>query len=128
YSLMNSDKIFQLIEYFKYQNQLKMVLRNNQTNDGRKESSAEHSWSVAMMVWLLTPEIETEFNVKLDQLKALKMALIHDIVEIDAGDVAAWDDQGRVNVALSEHQAILNLDQKFFAGEKSEIFSLWQEH
>lgn len=118
----------QLLTYFQFQNKLKTVERNNRTSQGRRESSAEHSWSVAMMVWLLTDLIEKELNTKLDQTRMIKMALIHDIVEIQAGDVAAWDKVGREKIAVDEVKAIQDLSQKYFATDHSEIYELWMEH
>lgn len=115
----------ELLNYFKFQNRLKTVLRNNWTQDGRKESSAEHSWSVAVMVWFLTKNIEEELGIKIDQNKAIKMALIHDIVEIEAGDVAAWDKEGREQVKLGEMDAITNISNML---SSTEVHELWLEH
>lgn len=123
-----NDSLQTLLEYFKFQNGLKTVYRSNGLSDGRKESSAEHSWSVAMMTWLLTDPLEKEFNTTLDQARLLKMALIHDLVEIEAGDVAAWDKQGRKAVAQSEQDAILSIRDRFAHIGGQEIFDLWQEH
>lgn len=124
----NSNTVEQLIQYFKFQNRLKNVLRNNWDQNSRKESSAEHSWSVAMMVWLLAGNVENELNIKLDQNKILKMSLIHDIVEIEAGDVAAWDNQGREDVKSGEEQAIKNILEHLPSPAGQEIHDLWVEH
>jgi putative hydrolase of HD superfamily len=118
----------ELLTYFRFQNKLKTVLRNNWTQDGRRESSAEHSWSVAMMVWLLTKTLEEELSINLDQMKAIKMALIHDIVEIDAGDVAAWDSEGREAVKNKEHLAIEHISRFFTSDSGQELHALWIEH
>jgi len=117
-----------ILEFFKYQNGLKAVLRNNGMPDGRRESSAEHSWSVAMMAWLLTDRIQAEKGVTLDQNKMLKMALVHDIVEIQAGDVAAWKSGDRQAVAPDERAAIEHIAATYFGGNQSEIYALWMEH
>lgn len=117
-----------LITYFKYQNGLKHVFRSIQDQNGRRESSAEHSWSVAMMVWFLTKPIEEELGVKLDQNRLMKMALIHDIVEIEAGDVDAWDKKGRVEVADKEVVAIENINSTFAVAKTEGLQELWLEH
>ena len=63
---------------------LKGVYRKSFLSDGsRNENSAEHSWHLAVTVMMLHEEIEEE----IDLLKTLKMALIHDICEIGAGDI-----------------------------------------
>lgn len=124
-----SKDIFKhLNNYFLYQNKLKNVYRHTRTEPERRESSAEHSWSAATMAWILTPYIEEEFNTKLDQLKIIKMALIHDIVEIDAGDVAAWNASAREDIVTDEHQAILALKARYQAPFSEEIYTLWMEH
>lgn len=57
------------------------------TNHGRKENDAEHAWHMAIMIYLLKEYANDDFDVK----KAMLMALIHDVVEIDAGDAYAYD-------------------------------------
>lgn len=70
---------------------LKNVIRQNYIADGtRKESDTDHSWHLAMMCFLL----EEHSNKEIDLLKTIKMVLIHDIVEIDAGDTYAYDKNG----------------------------------
>ncbi len=123
-----NNTLEELLTYFKFHNRLKTVLRNNWTTDKRKESSAEHSWSVAVMTWLLTKNLETELNTTLDQNKIIKMALVHDLVEIEAGDVAAWDKAGREAVAASEMKAIENIFTHLPNSGGQEIHDLWIEH
>lgn len=124
---MNSD-VAELLTFFKYQSKLKMVLRNNWSDDGRRESSAEHSWSVAMMVWMLSDLIKKETDLEFDQMAAIKMALVHDLVEIEAGDVGAWDLDGREAVKESELEAINSIASMLKNSHGSEIHSLWIEH
>lgn len=82
-----------------------------------------------MMTWLLKKPVEEDLGVSLDdETKMIKMALIHDLVEINAGDIEAWDDEGRKNIISDEHEAIEFISDKYFDGEKSEIKMLWLEH
>jgi putative hydrolase of HD superfamily len=118
----------ELLEFFKYQNQLKVVLRTNRTSDNRRESSAEHSWSVAMMTWTLADIVATEMETQLDQTKMLKMALIHDLVEIEAGDVAAWKAEDRQAVSKHEVEAIEHIAVRYIPDQTSEMRQLWLEH
>ncbi len=122
-----NPKLQQLVDFFKYQNRLKMVHRNNWDKEGRKESSAEHSWSVAMMAWLLTKPVEEELGIKLEQNSILKMALVHDLVEIDAGDVEAWDKSGREAIKNEEMLAIEEIADRL-DGTSGEVYRLWIEH
>lgn len=85
--MVEIQNIYQLILEL---DKLKQVFRNTVTDSNRKESTAEHSWSVAMIVLVLLPELKKEFS-EFNEFKILKLALIHDIVEIYAGDVIAFD-------------------------------------
>ena len=60
----------------------KEILRQTHLTSGRRENDAEHAWHMAIMIYLLKEYANEEF----DLAKAMMMALIHDIVEIDAGD------------------------------------------
>ena len=60
------------------------------TNHGRNENDAEHAWHMAIMTYLL----KEHANEKIDVAKTMMMCLIHDIVEIDAGDTYAYDTEG----------------------------------
>lgn len=70
---------------------VKNIFRQTLLSDGkRKENDAEHSWHIALMAILLKEYAEEEVDV----LKVMTMVLIHDLVEIDAGDTYAYDDAG----------------------------------
>jgi putative hydrolase of HD superfamily len=69
---------------------LKQILRQTTiTNKSRQENSAEHSWHVTLMAILLSEYAE---NLQIEVLQIVKMLLIHDLVEIDAGDTFSYDD------------------------------------
>jgi len=106
-------------------NKLKLVFRNTLTNKERSESTAEHSWSAAMIIVVLMSELKKEFTA-IDELKAVKLALIHDIVEIYAGDVIAFDAQARKDkhaVELDALEKLMQLNPIF--GEQ--LHALWHE-
>ena len=70
---------------------LKKIGRQSYLKDGsRKENDAEHSWHLAMMALLMNEYA----NEKIDVLRVISMVLIHDIVELDAGDTYAYDEAG----------------------------------
>ena len=79
----------------------------------RKENDAEHAWHMAIMTMLLSEYA----NEKIDVLKTVGMLLIHDIVEIDAGDTYAYDEAGKA----TQHER----EQKAEQGEK--LLKLWEE-
>ena len=82
--------IEQLLPFVKEIDRLKTINRQTPIHaGGRVENTAEHSWHLAMTVMVF----EKMSPVKIDINKAVKMALLHDIVEIDAGDVIIYGDQ-----------------------------------
>ena len=90
-------------------NKLKQVFRTTMTIvPDRKESSAEHSWSASMIVIILMSELKKEF-IEIDELKAIKLTLIHDVVEIYAGDVFVFDIAARKEKEKVEAEALQKL-------------------
>lgn len=110
----------------------KRIGRQTYCTDGvTKENDAEHGWHAALMAILLSEYA----NEPIDVLKTVTMLLIHDIVEIDAGDTYAYDEEGIATQAKREQQAaqriygllpeeqgnrLLNLWRDFEAGETAE--------
>ncbi|MEM7293298.1 MAG: HD domain-containing protein [Pseudomonadota bacterium] len=91
-------------------------------DESRKENSAEHSWHLAMAV-LTTHE---KFNLEFDALHAVKLALVHDVCEIDAGDLSVFD-ANRQNKHADEKKCIARLaafDEPFAA----QLMPLWEEY
>lgn len=104
--------------------QLKSVYRQTYlSKDPRHESSAEHSWHMAMMLLLLHRHAAEPF----DLLKAVKMALIHDLVEIEAGDTYAFAIFDAAEKHQQEHVAAANLFSMLPAEDGDELMMLWQE-
>lgn len=104
---------------------LKNVLRQTLVCDAsRRENSAEHSWHLAMMAVLLAEYAPAGT----DLIRSVKMALIHDIVEIDAGDAFCYDPEAtagkeeRERIAADRLFSILPLDQA------REMRDLWDEY
>jgi len=104
---------------------LKQVYRNTITVTNRKESTAEHSWSASMIVTILMQELRAEFE-QIDELKTIKLCLIHDLVEIYAGDVIAFDLQARKEKEQVEREALKKLIQ-IHPEFGQELHSLWYE-
>ena len=77
------------IEFIKEIDKLKQVFRQTLLMDkSRQENSSEHSWNLALMAIILSEYID----VKIDLFKVVKMLLIHDLVEIDAGDTPCYNE------------------------------------
>lgn len=102
---------------------LKSVYRRAYLTDrSRNENSAEHSWHLALA--LLT--LEDELHLEIDLFKAIKIALVHDICEIGAGDISVFDPK-RLEVAVKERQYIEQLAALPVAFAE-EISLLWEEY
>lgn len=87
----------------------------------RRENSAEHSWSLALIAMTLIPAI----NPSLDSLRVLKMLILHDIVEIDAGDTFCYAEQG--DKAEKEQAAAARIFGMLPESLAQEFTALWEE-
>ena len=117
-------RLKQQIDLLKEVDKLKNIVRRNYLCDGsRFENTAEHSWHLALMVMTLAEHANNEIDV----LKTILMLLIHDLVEIDAGDTYCYDSAGNETKAKREKKAadrifgLLPCDQREF------YHQLWQE-
>ena len=120
--MQNIQNVYQLILEL---NKLKLVFRNTTTSPDRKESTAEHSWSVSMIVITLMDQLKKEF-AEIDELKAIKLSLIHDIVEIYAGDVMAFDIEARKGKEKVEAEALKKL-MLVYPEFGKQLHDLWYE-
>jgi len=103
---------------------LKQVLRRSVIlGSSRRENSAEHSWHLAMMASILYEHA----NEPVDLLHTIRMALVHDIVELDAGDTFAYDFSGYESKAAREQAAADRIFGLLPADQRAELRSLWDE-
>ncbi|MGX9517655.1 HD domain-containing protein [Vibrio mediterranei] len=104
---------------------LKAVLRRTRVRcaDGRFENSAEHSWHVAMMALLL----QEHANEPVDIAKVVKMLLLHDMVEIDAGDTFVYDTAAYETQQQTELEAAKRLFGMLPDDQGEALFSVWCE-
>lgn len=113
------------IKFLMEMDNLKRVERRTRLlNHGRHENSAEHSWHFAMAAMSLAPYAPEGVDIN----RVIKMALVHDVVEIDVGDVLVYDLAGREAVALKEAQAAERLFGMLPEPPRSEFLQLWQEY
>ena len=121
---MSGSRLSQQIQFIVEIDKLKGVLRQTLlTDSSRRENSAEHSWHLAMMAMLLSEYAPAPVNV----LQVIKMLLIHDLVEIDAGDTFCYDVQGNLGKAEREKQAAARLFGQLPVEQGIELRSLWEE-
>ncbi|HMJ76358.1 MAG TPA: HD domain-containing protein [Iamia sp.] len=103
---------------------LKSIVRANPLVDGsRRENSAEHSWHIALMALVLAERSDEP----VDGGRAVCLCLIHDLVEIDAGDTPPWDEAGRATKAEREAAAADRLFALLPADQAATFRGWWDE-
>jgi putative hydrolase of HD superfamily len=114
------------LSFIRELDKLKKIKRRTYLLDGsRTENSAEHSWQVALMVLLLLEHGEGE---RLDSLRAVKLMLIHDIVEIEAGDTYLYDEQASLSQPEREETAAHRLFGLLPEDQRREMEELRREY
>ncbi|MBV9385501.1 MAG: HD domain-containing protein [Chroococcidiopsidaceae cyanobacterium CP_BM_ER_R8_30] len=122
---MQNHRLAQQIQFIIEIDKLKQILRQTLLTDGsRQENSAEHSWHLALMAIVLA---EYAPDPAIDVLRVIKMLLIHDLVEIDAGDTFCYDMKGNQTKAVREKQAATRLFGLLPEEQGAELRSLWEE-
>ncbi len=102
----------------------KRIKRQTYCSDGvTLENDAEHAWHAALMAILLSEYANEPFDV----LKTVTMLLIHDIVEIDAGDTYAYDDAGIATQTEREQKAAQRIYHLLPEDQARKLLALWQE-
>lgn len=122
--LMKDNRLSRQLDFLIEIDRLKQIVRRSPLADGsRLENSAEHSWHLAMMALVLAEYA----NEPVDLARVVKMVLVHDIVEIDAGDTYAYDTNGNHDKAERELRAAERLFNLLPADQARELRSLWDE-
>ena len=118
---MELDKLF---DFFKEIDKEKQIYRQTMLADGsRQENDAEHAWHMAIMTILLSQYA----NEDIDVLKTVTMLLIHDIVEIDAGDTYAYDSEGQKTQRAREEKAAQRIFGLLPEEQGKYMRDLWEE-
>ena len=91
--------------------------------EGRLENSGEHSWHVTLMAILM----EEHANAPVDICRVMKMLLIHDVVEVDAGDTFVYDTAASQEQAEKEIRAAERLFGMLPSDQEQELLALWHE-
>ena len=118
------DTLSKQIEFIKEIDKIKYIQRKTKLfKSNRPENDAEHSWHLAMMTLVLAEHSDT----RVDVLKVLKMVLIHDIVEIDAGDTFIYDSTKNHTNTDEELTAAKRIFGLLPAKQAEEFIAIWQE-
>lgn len=116
----------QILNFYVAVEKLKLTLRHSWLSDGqRQESTAEHSWMMCLLALTLMPH----FKVELDQLKVLKMIIIHDLAEAVTTDLPVWEGQ---KDKPAKHQAELVAIKQLLSHlddtTAAELLAVWEEY
>lgn len=122
--LVISERLQKQMDFILEVDKLKNIYRQSYVSDGtRHEEDADHSWHLALMCLLLSEHA----NEEIDVLKTMGMVLIHDIVEIDAGDTYAYDDAGNVTKREREVKAADRIFNILPEDQAKYLRDLWEE-
>lgn len=103
---------------------LKSVIRRGYVADGsRRENTAEHSWTLALMAIVLAEHAVEPVDVA----RVVRMVVIHDLVEVDAGDTYVYDEPGRASKDAREQAAADRLYGLLPPDQGAELRALWDE-
>jgi putative hydrolases of HD superfamily len=119
------DRLASQIAFLNEVERLKLVYRRNRTIDrSRYENSAEHSWHVALMALLLSEHANSD---SLDIDRVVRMLLVHDLVEIYAGDTWLYDAEATEKQGEKEASSASRLCALLPDDQAAEFQSLWEE-
>ena len=118
------ERLKQQMDFLLEVDKLKFINRQTYLSDGtRRENDAEHSWHLALMAVLLSEHADEE----VDLLKVITMVLIHDLVEIDAGDTYAYDEAGKQTQRIREEKAADRIFAMLPKDQGEKFRALWEE-
>ena len=119
-----SDSLDRLFAFFREIDKEKEIVRQTYLADGKRlENDAEHAWHMAVMTIMLAPYAREPIDV----LKTVSMLLIHDLVEIDAGDTYAYDEIGKATEARRERAAAQRIFGLLPPEQGTAMQALWEE-
>lgn len=121
---MIGKRLEQQMQFIREIEKLKIVYRQNGTiGNKRQENSAEHSWHIAIMAFVLAEY----FPKKVDIFKVVKMLLVHDIVEVYAGDTFLYDEKKRDDAKEIEKKAAKKIFSLLPEEQAEDFYTTWLE-
>ncbi len=124
FDFIENPKIKKQIEFLIIIDEMKNILRRNLVSNGsRRENDSEHSWHLAMFAMVLEEYSAQKVNIE----RVLKITLVHDLVEVYAGDTFAYDEKANEDKLEREIKAAEKLFDELDGGQGAEIRALWDE-
>jgi len=123
--IKDNSRFQQQLAFVRELDKLKTVFRQTYLLDAsRKENDAEHSWQIALMA-VLFEEYADERN--LDMLAVVKMLLLHDVIEVHAGDTYIYDEESKKTQSLRERRAATKVFGALPGEQEREFRALWED-
>lgn len=122
---MSSDRLQQQIAFLMELDKLKTVYRRSYlaADPSRQENDAEHMWHISVMALVLQEYCPPETNIN----RVIRLLLMHDVVEIDAGDVSVYLRQNNLDLVEKEKQAARRIFGLLPADQAQEMLGAWTE-
>ncbi|WP_252275501.1 HD domain-containing protein [Pseudomonas subflava] len=120
---MDDETLKARLAFLRTAESLKNVLRSGRTSNGRRESTAEHSWRLCLMAIAFEDQLHG-----LDILRLLKLCVVHDLAEAIGGDIPAVDQLAPISKHQQERHDLHLLTSELDAGLRKTIHALWEEY
>ncbi len=120
---MNAELLEQQLVFIREAERLKNVLRSGHTSQGRRESTAEHSWRLCLMVLVFARELEG-----LDLGRLLQICIVHDLGEAIGGDIPAVEQHALADKSAAERRDLLQLLAPLPQAQQQVFLELWDEY
>lgn len=121
---MLNERLQKQLDFLLEIDKVKNIFRMTSITDGsRRENDAEHSWHLAIMALIFADYVDNDVDI----CKVMKMVLIHDLVEIYAGDTFAFDEKGYEDKAQREQEAATKIFGMLEKDQGKELRGLWEE-
>ena len=118
------NTISSICSLLRFSERLKCELRHSWLSNGQQESVAEHCWQMALIAIVTYQHLEKPVNIE----KALKMIIIHDLIEAETGDIPFFEDSQRQTMKAEREQwAIRSIRAILPETTGKEVYVLWQE-
>ncbi len=123
-TIIDNQRLHKQLQFILEIDKLKEIFRQSYLlNSQRRENSSEHSWHLAVIAMLLTEYSNEQVDIR----RVMCMLLVHDLVEIDAGDTYCYDEQNALDKSERERQAADRLFGFLPADQENWVRDLWEE-
>ncbi len=120
---MDKNYLIKIINFIQETEKLKDITRTGYTSCGKKESSAEHSWRLSLLTMLMLDIFED-----CDPIKLISLSIVHDLGEIDFGDISAINNDDEDKKFIQEKETIKRIAELLPPDKKKHVINLWLEY